>query len=149
MTSLPKQWQNSDFHDTKQIIYHLKGIDEGYPKMYFLLNLSHYVKSYGHFCQFFHMVMSRDPRNRFGKFFHFVLVLHLILGKVTKFLVEKLSTSEAINQKHHGGWKHPQCLWSEQYKVYLRSASTQFFFCLNELKNKYELVKNLEGSNCV
>ena len=32
-------------------IYHSKGIDEGYPKMYFLLNLSHYVKSYGHLCQ--------------------------------------------------------------------------------------------------
>ena len=29
----------------------LKGIDESYPKIYFLLNLSHYVKSYGHFCQ--------------------------------------------------------------------------------------------------
>ena len=32
---------------------------------------------------------------------------HLILGKVTKFLVEKLSTSEVISQKPHGGWKTP------------------------------------------
>ena len=39
--------------------------------------------------------------------FHFVLILHLILGKVTKFLVEKLSMSEVISQKPQGGWKHP------------------------------------------
>ena len=50
MTSLPKQWQNSDLRETKQIIYHSKGIDESYPKMCFLLNLSHCVKSYRHFC---------------------------------------------------------------------------------------------------
>ena len=31
---------------------HSKAIDESYPNMYFLLNLSHYVKSYGHLCQF-------------------------------------------------------------------------------------------------
>ena len=47
MTSLPKTMEKS-----KQIIYHSKGIDESYPKMYFLLNLSHYIKSYGHLCQF-------------------------------------------------------------------------------------------------
>ena len=51
MTSLPKQWKNADLRETKQIIYHSKGIDESYPKMYFLLNLSHYVKSYGYLCQ--------------------------------------------------------------------------------------------------
>ena len=37
--------------ETKQIIDHSKGIDESYPRMYFILNLSHYVKSCGHFCQ--------------------------------------------------------------------------------------------------
>ena len=36
------------------------------------------------------------------------LILHLILGKVAKFVVEKLSTSEVISQKPHGGGgKHP------------------------------------------
>ena len=49
--SLPKTVENADLRETKQIIYHLKGIDESYPEMYFLLNLSHYVKSYGHLCQ--------------------------------------------------------------------------------------------------
>ena len=29
--------------------------------------------------------------------------MHLILGKAAKFLVEKLSTSEVISQKPHGG----------------------------------------------
>ena len=37
------------------------------------------------------------------KNFYFVLILHFILGKVTKFLVEKLSTSEIISQKPLGG----------------------------------------------
>ena len=38
--------------------------------------------------------------------FYFVLILLLILGKVTKFLVEKLSTSEVISQKLQGDGKH-------------------------------------------
>ena len=51
MTSIPKQWQNSDLHKTKQIINHLKGIDKSYPQICFLLNLSHCVKNCRHFCQ--------------------------------------------------------------------------------------------------
>ena len=34
-----------------------------------------------------------------------LLVLHLIFGKVTKFLVEKFSILEVISQKPHGGAK--------------------------------------------
>ena len=49
---ITKTMENADLRETKQIIHHSKGIDESYPKMYFLLNLSHYVKSYGHLCQF-------------------------------------------------------------------------------------------------
>ena len=84
--------------------------------MYFLLNLSHCVKSYGHLCQilaFFYdarspnMAMSHDPRSKFLKNC-ILLILHLILGKAAKFLVEKLSTLEVISQKpHRGGGKHP------------------------------------------
>ena len=51
MTSLPKTMENADLRETKQIVYYSKGIDESYPKMYFLLNLSHYVKRYEHLCQ--------------------------------------------------------------------------------------------------
>ena len=51
MTSLPKQWQNADLLEIKQTIYHSKGIDESYPKMYLSLNLSHFVKSCEHFSQ--------------------------------------------------------------------------------------------------
>ena len=78
--------------------------------MYFLLNLSHYVKRYGHLCQILafydahlqNVVISRDPRSKF-QFFYFVLILRLILGKLTKFLVEKLSTSEVMRQKPKRG----------------------------------------------
>ena len=44
-----------------------------------------------------------------SKNFYFVLILHLILGKVTKFPMEKLSTSEVISKRPHGGegGKHP------------------------------------------
>ena len=48
---------NADLRETKQIIYHSKGIDEIYRKTYFLLNLSHYVKSYGHLCQIWHFFL--------------------------------------------------------------------------------------------
>ena len=76
MTSLPETMENANLPETKQIIYHWKGIDESYLKMYFLLNLSHYVKRYGHLCQIFpffydarypNMAMSRDPRSKYGK----------------------------------------------------------------------------------
>ena len=58
------------------------------------------------------MAMSHDPRSKFLKILFFpnsafILILHLILGKVTKFLVEKLSTSEVISQEPHRGWKTP------------------------------------------
>ena len=84
--------------------------------MYFLLNLSHYVKSYGHLCQFlacFTMPALQiwpchvTQETNFKKFYFF-LILHLIVENVTKFLVEKLSTSEVISQKPRGGgWKTP------------------------------------------
>ena len=48
---------NTDLRETKQIMYPSKGIDESYPKMYFLLILSHYVKSCGHFCQILEFFM--------------------------------------------------------------------------------------------
>ena len=88
--------------------------------MYFLLNLSHYVKSFGHLSQilaFFMMPALQiwpchvtQEANFEKKIF---LILHLILGKAATFLVEKLSTSEVIRQKPHGGGggveNTPQC----------------------------------------
>ena len=83
--------------------------------MYFLLNWSHYVKGYWHLCQilaFFTMPALQiwpyhvTQEVNFKKFYFF-LILHLILGKAAKFLVRKLSTSEVISQKPHGGWKTP------------------------------------------
>ena len=51
MTSLPKTMEKCGPPRNQKTTYHSKGIDESYQKMYFLLNLSHYVKSYGHLCQ--------------------------------------------------------------------------------------------------
>ena len=48
MTSLPKTVAKFGLREAKQIIYHSKGIDESFPKMYLLLNLISCVKSYGH-----------------------------------------------------------------------------------------------------
>ena len=62
ITSLPKTMGNADLRETKQIIYHWKGTDESYPNMYFLLNLSHYVKRYGHLCQILAIFMMPAPK---------------------------------------------------------------------------------------
>ena len=43
------------------------------------------------------------PKMQILKKFYFLLILHLILGEVTKFLVEKLSMSEVIKKKSHRG----------------------------------------------
>ena len=48
MMSLPETMENVDVRETSQIIYHSKGLDERYPKMQILSNLSNFVKSYGH-----------------------------------------------------------------------------------------------------
>ena len=101
-----------------RIMYHSKGIDESYLKMYFLLNLSHYVKSYGHFCIILAFLMMPTyqiwschvTEEANFEFFYFVLILHLILGKVTKFLVESsllLCISQKNSQGGGGGWKTP------------------------------------------
>ena len=48
MASLLKQWGNLDLHETRQIMYHLKGNDDSFPKMHLLLKSSDWSKSYGH-----------------------------------------------------------------------------------------------------
>ena len=62
--------------------------------MYFLLDLSHYVKRYGQFCQilaFFYdtispnMVMLRDPKSKFQKMFFFPNSAFNIKGKLQNF----------------------------------------------------------------
>ena len=77
MTSLPKQLQNLDLRETKKVICHSKGIDESYPKMYFLLNVSYPVKKLWAFLTNFglfydacslNMIVSRDPRSKFRIF---------------------------------------------------------------------------------
>ena len=96
--------ENDDLRETKQIICHSKGIDESYPKMYFLLNLSHYVKSYGHLCQilaFFtmpalqiwpcHVTQEANFKKKIFPNFAFNI------EKSCKISSRKLSTSEVIS----------------------------------------------------
>ena len=117
MTSLPKQWKNADLRETKQIIYHLKGIDESYPKMY-LLNLSHYIKRYGHLCQilaFFTLPTLQIWPCHVTQEANFEEILFFPnsafnIRKSYKISGRKLSTSEVISQKPHGGVENtPQC----------------------------------------
>ena len=111
MTYYPKQSQNSDLREIKQLIYHSEGIHKSFTKMYFLLNLSHCLKRCGHFCQilfFFtmpaHQIWScHVTRDAEFEIFYFVLILYLTLRKVTKLLVEKLFASEVISRKTSGG----------------------------------------------
>ena len=81
--------------------------------MYFLLNLSHYVKRFGHFGQilaFFtmpaHQTWSCHVTQE-ANFENFLFCPNSTFNirKIHKFLVEKLSNSEVIRQKPQGGWK--------------------------------------------
>ena len=63
-----------------------------------------FLSNFGFFTMPAHQIWSCHVTQEANfEFFYFVPILHLILGKVTKFLVEKLSFSEVISQKPHGG----------------------------------------------
>ena len=64
MTSFSKTMAKFGPPRKQKIIYHSKGIDESYPKMYDLLNLSHYVKRYGHFCNI--LAFLQCPLTKYG-----------------------------------------------------------------------------------
>ena len=70
--------------------------------MYYLLNLSHWFKCYGHFFFVKLWLFLSCPLTRYGHVanfensFHFVPILLLIL---TKILVEKPFTSEVVSRK--------------------------------------------------
>ena len=104
--------------------------------MYCLLNLSLYVKSYRIFCQilaFFmmpaHQIWSCHVTQE-ANFENFLFCSNSTFnfGKITKFLVEKLSTSEVISQKPHGGGKHPSSAFRVKLTEtrFLRSCSLHF-----------------------
>ena len=58
--SLLKTMKNADVRENSQVIYHLKGIDESYPKMQVLSNLRNFVKSYRHLSEIlaFYLVVN-------------------------------------------------------------------------------------------
>ena len=107
MTSLPKTMEKC--RETNQIVYHSKGIDESYKKCNFYWIWATMSKVMGIYVKFCHLLQCplpkygrvTWPKKQISKKIYFFLIVHLILGKVTKYLVEKLSTSEVISQKPH------------------------------------------------
>ena len=79
--------------------------------MYVLLNLSHYAKSYGHLCQiltFFTMPALQIWPCHVTHEENFKTILFfpnsaINIGKSCKIYSRKLSTSEVISKKPHGG----------------------------------------------
>ena len=71
--------------------------------------MSNVMDSFGQIFLFLRCLLSKygHVTMQISKIFYFVLILNLMLRKFTKFLVEKLSSSEVINQKPHGGGEHP------------------------------------------
>ena len=53
-----------DVRETSQIINHSKGLDESYPKMQVLSNLSNFVKSYGHLSEI--LAFLPEPLTKYG-----------------------------------------------------------------------------------
>ena len=106
-----RHWQNSHLLETKQNIYHSKGIEE-LSKMCFLLNLSHCVKSYGHFIKCWlllwfrspNMVMSCDQRCKFRNFL-FCLNSTFNIRKSHKISSGKAPCFRSYQQG--GWWKTP------------------------------------------
>ena len=79
--------------------------------MYFLLNLSHYVKRYGHFCQILafltmptHQIWSCHVTHEANfEIFLFCPNSTFNIRKFTTFLLEKLSISEVISPENLTG----------------------------------------------
>ena len=63
-----------------------------------------FLSNFGYFTMPGHQIWSvTRPKMQISNFFYFVLILHVLSGKVTKFPVEKLSASEVISKKPHRG----------------------------------------------
>ena len=117
-----------DLRETKRLIYHSKGIDESYPKMYLLLNLSHYVESYGHFCQilaFFtipaHQIWSCHVTQEANfETFYFALFLHLTFRKSHKSSSGKALYFKSYQPKtSRGRGNHPPPSSAFRVKVFI------------------------------
>ena len=103
--------------------------------MYFLLNLNHYVKSYGHLSHilaFFMMPALQIWPCHVTQEENFQTILlfpnfAFNIGKSCKISSRKLSTSEIISQKPHGGWKKaPVLLGLRQFmQIYLEDFYAQ------------------------
>ena len=78
--------------------------------------------------------------------FYFVLILHLILGKVRKFLVEKLSTSEVISKKPHRGMENTPSPSAFRVKVKLTKNSNPIELMNNIIYSWYLIMNSFNSS---
>ena len=111
-----KQWNNANVWETSQIIYHSKGLDESYPKMQVLSNLSNFAKSYGHLSEilaFYHIstyqiwLNHMTPSANFG---NLQLSPYMALNfrkNITTFRLCTFITSKVIGKKPRAWWKTP------------------------------------------
>ena len=80
------------------------------------------------------MAMSRDPRSKLRRNFIFPNSAFNI-GKVTKFPVEKLSTSETVSQKPHRGglryrsWYSPIVSMLKAFQASFAWSYSSFVIC--------------------
>ena len=114
MTSLPKTMEKCGLKPNKLYIIRnvLMRTVQKCTFYWIWATMSKVMGIYVNFWHFLQCPLSKYghvtwPKKQISKNLYFFPILHLILGKVTKFLVEKLSTSEAISQKPHGGCKTP------------------------------------------
>ena len=104
-----KQWGNAELSETKPIIHQLKGIDESYPKFEPLRQkLWAFLSDFGIFTMPTHQIWSYHVTQE-ANFENFLLCPNSAFNirKTRKLSSGKLSNSEVISQKPHGGWKHP------------------------------------------
>ena len=130
--------ENGDVRETSQIIYHSKGRDDSYPKMYVLSNLSNFVKNHGHLSEILaflpqaHQIwLSHVTPGAALKICNFLIIWHQILGEVIKFRVCSFITSKVIT------WQGPY--GSCQVKRYsLRSQQfCQHILCVEQSEGAF------------
>ena len=114
MTSLPKNNNKCRTFPKPNKIYFIRMVLMRAIQKCTLLNLSHYVKSYGHFCQIlaiFTMLanqiwschVTQEPN---FEIFLFCPDSIFNIGEITKFLVETFSSSNFIRQEHYEGMEN-------------------------------------------
>ena len=148
MTSLPKNNNKCRIFPKPNKIYFIRKVLMRAIQKCTLLNLSHYVKSYGHFCQILaiftmlaHQIWSCHVTQE-PNFENFLFCPDSIfnIGEITKFLVETFSLSNFIRQEPYEGMENTPlpvllgltwCIWQRSR----RAMKNMLNFVLNDLQS--------------